>query len=810
MRDNGPVTNREVLMKDEDILVSATDTGGRIKFANNSFIDISGYTEDELVGSPHNLVRHSDMPKEAFANLWQTLKEGLPWQGFVKNRAKNGDHYWVRANVTPTFENGEVSGYISIRTKPTDAEKRRAENVYADLRKGNTSNVGLEHGEIVETGSKARLKNFLASIKGSLTVAFGTMVILMAIIGGYALYGEYQTEQSLDHLYQQRVKPLNVLKQISDDYAVFVVDASHKVRNGNFNWQQGIESIDQAKTRIKANLDLYLARELGRRETPIVESVRSMLPVADELVDRLRQIMVQKDSAALDSLIKDELYQKIDPLTEQIGNLSVLQNLIAGERVVAAEQHFIQAVIIEVILLMLAVVLTVVYGVWLIRKLKHPLEQMEGHFEAIESNDTTYSISLPSVSDFKPAFQQLRALHAKLCYSKLERENNEAKATQQRVGALRGLAETVEKELQKVVQAIIDQTERLNSAAGDMAGSSEKVSENSESVAAAAHEALANAETVSGASEELAASIREITRQIEEATSLTAEANDAGESAEKTVNSLQDSVSKIGEVAELISDIAAQTNLLALNATIEAARAGDAGKGFAVVAQEVKNLANQTAKSTEEISRQLGEIQNVTGSVVTTVQQMTASIRRVDEVASNVAVSVRQQDDATQEIARNIVQTAEASNEVTEKIGHVATEAQENLKRAAEMNKIAEEVDDSIAELRASLVRIVRTATPEVNRRKDPRFDAQLAVTLVIGGKSIRGQTIDISKGGTKVNLAEAVPQGSKGQVTIDGPNVTVPFEVEHSLGTIANLDFAPSPGREEKLGPWLTRRFGK
>jgi methyl-accepting chemotaxis protein/aerotaxis receptor len=810
MRDNGPVTNREVLMGDDDILVSGTDTGGRIKFANKSFVDISGFTEDELIGSPHNLVRHRDMPKEAFANLWETIKAGLPWQGLVKNRSKNGDHYWVRANVTPTIEKGEVTGFISIRTKPTDAEKRRAEQVYADLRNGKAAGIGLEYGEIVETGTKAKLTNFLSSIKGSLTVAFGTMVVLMMIIGGYGLWGQSAIQESLESLYEDRVKPLNTLKQISDDYAVFVVDASHKVRNGNFTWAEGIESLDQAKTRIKENLDKYLARSLGRRETPIVQDVQSMLPAVDELVDRLRQIFVDQDNAALDALIKDELYQKIDPLTEQIGNLSVLQNLIAGERVETAETQFTTSLIIELVLLALGIVLTILYGGWLIRKLTKPLADMESHFDAIEANDSSYVMNIPAVSDFKPAIQQLRALHAKLCYNKLEREENEAKANQQRVGALRGLAETVEQELQKVVQSIIDQTQRLNNAAGEMAGSSERVSENSESVAAAAHEALANAETVSGASEELAASIREITRQIEEATTLTTEANQAGESAEKTVNSLQDSVSKIGEVAELISDIAAQTNLLALNATIEAARAGDAGKGFAVVAQEVKNLANQTAKSTEEITRQLGEIQNVTGSVVSTVQQMTASIRRVDEVASNVAVNVRQQDDATQEIARNVVQTAEASNEVTEKIGHVASEAQDNLNRAAQMNKIAEEVDESIAELRESLVRIVRTATPEVNRRKDPRFDAQVPVTVSIGGKSIRGQTMDLSKGGTKVSLSEAIEKGAKGKVTIDGPNVTIPFEVEHSLGTIANLDFSPSPEREEKLGPWLARKFGK
>ncbi|WP_052657625.1 methyl-accepting chemotaxis protein [Thalassospira sp. HJ] len=810
MRDNGPVTNREVEMDDKDILVSKTDTGGRIEFSNKAFVDISGFSDEELVGSPHNLVRHPDMPKEAFANLWQTIKSGVPWQGLVKNRAKNGDHYWVRANVTPTIEDGEVTGYISIRTKPTAAEKKHAERVYADIRKGEAKDIGLEFGEIIDTSAISKIKGFFASIKGSLALAFGTLLALMFLIGGYALYSEFQTEKALESVYENRVKPLNLLKQVSDDYAVFVVDASHKVRNGNFTWQEGIDSIDLAEKRIKENLEIYFARDIDPEEADIIQKVQDLIPPADELIGRLRAIFAAKDTSALDALVKDELYQTIDPLTEQIGNLSVVQNAIVGDQVTNARSAFYIAATVTAAILLAAAVLTLAYGVLLIRKFRRPLDEMGNHFEAMARNDSAYLIPLPKMPDFKPLTQQLRALHAKLAYNRLERDENEAKANTQRIGALRGLAETVEKELQKVVQSIIDQTRRLNEAAGDMAGSSERVSENSESVAAAAHEALANAETVSGASEELAASIREISRQIEEATTLTAEANQAGQSAEQTVTSLKDSVDRIGEVAELIGDIAAQTNLLALNATIEAARAGDAGKGFAVVAQEVKNLANQTAKSTEEITRQLGEIQNVTGSVVSTVQQMTASIRKVDEVASNVAVNVRQQDDATQEIARNVVQTAEASNEVTEKIGHVASEAQDNLTRAADMNRIAEEVDASIAELRTSLVRIVRTATPEVNRRKDPRFDAQLAVTVKVGGKSIRGQTIDISAGGTKVSLNEPVAKGVKGEITIEGPNTTIPFEVEHALDTIANLDFAPSNIREERLKLWLEKRFGK
>ena len=106
MRDNGPVTNKEVELGDSDLLVSRTDASGIITFANKNFVDISGFTEQELVGSPHNIVRHPDMPEGAFADLWSTIRAGKPWEGLVKNRTKSGDHYWVRANVTPLIEDG--------------------------------------------------------------------------------------------------------------------------------------------------------------------------------------------------------------------------------------------------------------------------------------------------------------------------------------------------------------------------------------------------------------------------------------------------------------------------------------------------------------------------------------------------------------------------------------------------------------------------------------------------------------------------------------------------------------------------------
>jgi len=134
MRNNGPVTQREFVLDDGATLVSTTDLKSRITYCNPAFIAVSGYSRDELVGQPHNLIRHPDMPAEAFRDMWATLESGLPWTALVKNRRKNGDHYWVRANVTPVIENGRITGYMSVRTKPARDEVAAAEALYARMR----------------------------------------------------------------------------------------------------------------------------------------------------------------------------------------------------------------------------------------------------------------------------------------------------------------------------------------------------------------------------------------------------------------------------------------------------------------------------------------------------------------------------------------------------------------------------------------------------------------------------------------------------------------------------------------------------
>ena len=138
MRNNQPVTGVEHQLPEGAFIVSMTNVKGIITFANDEFVRISGFSREELLGQPHNLVRHPDMPAAAFADLWSTVQAGRPWQGFVKNRCKNGDFYWVDTNVTPIRERGAITGYVSIRSKPSRGQVREAERIYGGLNRGLT------------------------------------------------------------------------------------------------------------------------------------------------------------------------------------------------------------------------------------------------------------------------------------------------------------------------------------------------------------------------------------------------------------------------------------------------------------------------------------------------------------------------------------------------------------------------------------------------------------------------------------------------------------------------------------------------
>jgi aerotaxis receptor len=166
MRNTGPVTGREYVLEDGVTLVSTTDLKSRITYCNPAFIQASGYSREELLGQPHNMIRHPDVPQEAFRDLWATIKEGRPWSALVKNRRKNGDHYWVQANVTPVLENGVTVGYLSVRGKPSREAVAQAEALYASMR-AHPARYALRHGTLLERTPVGRLRSALRLDLGS-------------------------------------------------------------------------------------------------------------------------------------------------------------------------------------------------------------------------------------------------------------------------------------------------------------------------------------------------------------------------------------------------------------------------------------------------------------------------------------------------------------------------------------------------------------------------------------------------------------------------------------------------------------------
>jgi len=184
MRINLPVTGNEYELDDQATLVSKTDVKGRIAYANPAFVEVSGYAEAELLGHPHNIVRHPDMPEAAFADMWATLKDGLPWTGVVKNRRKNGDYYWALANVTPVRENGVTSGYLSVRSKPSRQQITEAERVYRGLGENGGRRWVLRRGAAVRTGLAGWLHS-LRSIPVNLRILLSTGIgaALMLAVG---------------------------------------------------------------------------------------------------------------------------------------------------------------------------------------------------------------------------------------------------------------------------------------------------------------------------------------------------------------------------------------------------------------------------------------------------------------------------------------------------------------------------------------------------------------------------------------------------------------------------------------------------
>ncbi|MDX9690426.1 MAG: cache domain-containing protein [Alphaproteobacteria bacterium] len=292
---------------------------------------------------------------------------------------------------------------------------------------------------------------------------------------------------------------------------------------------------------------------------------------------------------------------------------------------------------------------------------------------------------------------------------KAQQAETEKRAAEEKRKTMNQLADGFEKSVGHIVNVVASASTELQASSKNLSEMAEQTSSQTATVAAATEEASASVQTVASAAEELSASISEINRQIAESTRVAAHAVEEVKKTDTTVSTLSEAAAQIGDVVKLIQDIAEQTNLLALNATIEAARAGEAGKGFAVVASEVKNLANQTGRATEEISKKIITVQSVSNDSVAAIRSIGHIIEQIDQITKTIATALGQQDMATREISNNVQQASSGTNEISNSIVNVTHAAKESRSAAEEVLGAANELSRQSESLRGEISKFLET-----------------------------------------------------------------------------------------------------
>ncbi len=547
------------------------------------------------------------------------------------------------------------------------------------------------------------VKNTRISIK--LVAAFATLVLIIACLSGVTFV---QLEQS-----RNSVADTTRINRITDDMEALrqeVAKQQAAVRglllSGNRDYIGKYESAKQEYVRLLESLQSRLtvaeARQLMGAASGLIAQWQS--EIVSRQIDLMRNPLTVDEARVLEAngygeRMLDEANAALTDLTDLAGELTA-----RNEQAVQNAFNFTLVVLLSGT----AVALLFAAAAWFVlsQAIATPINGMsafmgrlaEGHYDESTANQDRgdeIGMMAKSVEFFRQRLIENRQMEARAA------KENEEKA--KRARRIEEMTNEFDQASGQLVSSVAEGATELKSVASSMSQVAQRTEEMSTTVAAAAEEASSNVETVASATEEINASLGEIASQVSRATDVAQSAVAAAGQTSKVINGLREQSDSIGDVVKLINEIAEQTNLLALNATIEAARAGEAGKGFAVVASEVKNLATQTAKATEEISQQISSVRGESENAVNAIGQISTVIQQIDEITTTIAAAVEEQAAATREIARNVQQASAGTTEVTSNIVQVkggasetGTASRDVLTASEELSKHAERMREVV------------------------------------------------------------------------------------------------------------------
>ncbi|MBB5019357.1 methyl-accepting chemotaxis protein [Chitinivorax tropicus] len=438
MRVNMPVTQVEVPLRDNTMIVSKTDLKGRITYVNQDFLDISGFNEQELIGEPHNIVRHPDMPPEAYADLWATLKAGRPWVGLVKNRCKNGDFYWVKANATPVYESGQVVAYMSVRVKPSLEEVRAAEDIYRQFREKRAAGMTIRQGRAVKATPWYKLNDI--SLKTRLLGAFGFLLVLLVLLASEGLRQLGESRASLQKLYDDRVVALQNLGESAQ--------AMGEGRGGLLVLLNRLQAAGPTKTAEKVSTQGPMRRieDAKRAWAGYVALVHSsehkaLADSVDQAMSALMKQGVEPLSKAIEAgdvkealRITTQLPALNKGLGEATAQIFAYQNKAGKKQVDAAEAAYKNARNLFIAFTVAGLILSAIMLTWIIRSTLGPMSRIMEVFRLVASGNFRNQIDISRHDEIGKVMQGLQSLQVRLGFDVAETRRVSEESTRVKVG----------------------------------------------------------------------------------------------------------------------------------------------------------------------------------------------------------------------------------------------------------------------------------------------------------------------------------------------------------------------------------------